>query len=171
MTTLLHRLISLHERKPSEKTAALVESAQESSPSLRKSFLEALIKAGEGSRGGHVTGHTAGGKPIYGSPAERKPYPGEEAHQMEPNAPQQRKTYMPPEGTMAHYADTSNLRAYKNLIRMFKQKGQVFQGHITYNPGTDKVETMSPQGAQIVKQILEEFKSKQGPAGKSEEGK
>lgn len=34
--------------------------------SLRKSFFEKLRKAGEGSRGGNIIGHTRSGKPIYG---------------------------------------------------------------------------------------------------------
>jgi len=41
---------------------------------IRKSvqMAEALMKAGEGSRGGHIIGHTKGGNPIYGAKADKK---------------------------------------------------------------------------------------------------
>lgn len=67
---------------------------------------------------------------------------------------------MPPEGTSPHYSDSANLRAYKNLMRLFKQKGMVFQGHITYDPKSDKVSTLSDNGAALVKQIVSEFQGK-----------
>lgn len=136
---------------------------------IRKAFLNNLIKAGktgEGSRGGKIIGHTKTGAPIYDTGnGGRKPYPGQDQHLVEPNEVEKRKTFMPPEGVTPHYADSPNLRAYKNLIRIFKQRGEGFQGHITYDPKTDKVETMTPKGASIIQNILKDMQaSKPGVA-------
>jgi hypothetical protein len=143
-------------------------------------------KTGEGSRGGKIVGHTKSGKPIYDSegherhkdfdPTEkqevqnlhhelrtgRKPYPGEDSHKVEEILTQQqrKKTFMPLEGTSPHYTDTPNLRAYKNVMKYFKQKGLDFMGHITYDPKTDMIYTLSDVGKSNVENILAEHSAK-----------
>lgn len=124
--------------------------------------------AGEGSRGGKVVGHTATGKPIYDKdghsnmPASRKPFPGEEQHKMPVMTQQQKaKTFMPNEGTEAHYSDSPNLKAYKNILRTFKKMGMDFAGHITYDPKTDQVKTLTPQGAESIKKIISDYQAGQ----------
>jgi hypothetical protein len=115
--------------------------------------------SGEGSRGGRVIGHTPSGKPIYasegraGGSSERKPYPGEEAHKLPPNEPQKKKTYLPPDGTAPHYSDTPSLRAYKQILSAFKRAGIDFMGHITYDPKTDHIKTISPQAADLLRRV------------------
>jgi hypothetical protein len=141
----------------------------------REYFLAKLIKAatGEGSRGGKIIGHTPSGKPIYDSEghtqssSNRKPYPGEEQHKLPAMKPmseaQRKKTYMPPEGTMPHYSDEPPLKAYKVLMREFKKRGADFQGHITFNPKTGGIETLTPEGDKIAKDIIGEMRSKATP--------
>lgn len=136
----------------------------------RVDFIELLLKAssGEGSRGGKIIGHTATGKPIYDkeghAEAQRKPYPGEEQHSVNIPESQKKKTFMPQDGTTPHYSDPPGLKAYKVLMREFKKRGADFQGHITYDPKTEGVQTLSPQGAKITQEIVQEMKSKATPA-------
>ena len=143
-------------------------------------FLEKLIKAaGEGSKGGHVIGHTATGKPIYGDPRDvkgpgaepaaaapkpdasnRKPFPGVEAHALSPTAEKPTKTYIPPEGTIEHYSDTPNLKAYKKLLSAFKREGVVPHGHITFDLKTDKCTILSEQGRAVVDKVVSDINAK-----------
>jgi hypothetical protein len=48
-----------------------------SSAQLASALIE---KGGEGSKGGHVIGHTSSGNPIYGSPAEKRKKEDREAN-------------------------------------------------------------------------------------------
>ena len=51
-------------------STAIVSLADYAGTRLTTSYVEELAKAGEGSRGGHVVGHTRSGKPIYGNIAD-----------------------------------------------------------------------------------------------------
>lgn len=137
-------------------------------------FLEKLIKAGgEGTRGGKVIGHTASGKPIYDADQHaagaRKQYPAQEktvTPDKSVSLAQQNQSFMPAEGTEHHYADSPNLRAYKNILRAFKARGVPFQGHITYDPKTDSVKTMSGEGMKVIKEIISDYQAKNKPKAK-----
>lgn len=131
--------------------------------------IEDLFKSteGEGSRGGNVTGHTASGKPIYGESRGRKPYPGEEMHNAPKAEGKPKETYIPAGGLTPHYSDEPELKAYKNLISLFKKEGLDFQGQITYNPETKHIETLTPKAEESFKMLQEKYLK----AGTKPEGK
>src|SRR5690606_34536429 len=108
----------------------------------RNIWLNLLIKGGSGSG---VKGHTT----------SRMPFPGETTATPSAN-PNKKKTYSPAEGTEAHYTDTPNLRAYKGIIRGLKRKGLDYNGHITYNPKTDQLETISERGKKMIEDLIAE---------------
>ncbi len=131
-----------------------------------------LKSGGEGSKGGKVIGHTASGKPIYDKDGhrdvpkgrqpypeskERKPFPGEEAHKNAPTEPQKRKTFMPVDGTAHGHYDSPNLKAYKTLMKQFKRQGIDFMGHISYDPKTDKMLSLTPEATGLIRKVYDSF--------------
>lgn len=135
-----------------------------------------LLKAGrsgEGSRGGRIVGHTKSGDPIYESsqnqasqgadkketpePKPAKPFPGEEQHNSPKTEPKPESTYIPAGGLAPHYSDEPEMKAYKNLISLFKKEGLDFQGHLTYNPKTKNIETLTPQAEKVFQDLKTKY--------------
>ena len=154
---------------------------------------EALHKAaGEGSRGGKVIGHTRTGRPIYDSknhvqhdaftPEEHsdvkqkhqeletgKKYPANLKDQKTPTVAQQRKTYMPIDGGKDGRYDSQGLQTYKKILRLFKQHDAPFQGHVTYNPKTDEISTISNEAHDLIRGLLDKHQKSKGGASPKKE--
>lgn len=153
-------------------------------PSLKKSFTEALLKAGktgEGSRGGKIVGHTKSGDPIYesakkdseGKETKEKefsveskpkqlPFPGEDAHKLGDVA-KPGSTFQPAGGWGMHYTDyevspahgeLAPVGQYKQLIRNLKMMGKDWHGHITFNPESKTIEPLTQQGREYIKEAM-----------------
>lgn len=100
--------------------------------------------AGEGSRGGHVRGHTRTGKPIYGD------FHSTTTH----------RSYMPAGGLEPHYADEQELKVYKHIARRLKLEGHSHEGNITFDPVKKQIKAVTPEGKKHLKRIVDEARAK-----------
>jgi hypothetical protein len=130
--------------------------------SLVKSLvnLEKAGKTGEGSRGGRIIGHTAAGKPIYAKEGvevsdykKEGVHPGVEAHKIKPDVKEH--TLEPTGGWDPHYSDkdTPGLSSYKALRNKLWKEGFDMKGHITLNPKTGEVKSLTKRGDAMIQHL------------------
>lgn len=137
-------------KKAAQDHADIADYMRSQEKTMKKSFLQKLIKGGPGSG---VKGHQTG----------RKPYPGEDQHKMGKLEGTPKQSFMPAGGLAPHYSDEPEMKAYKNLVSMFKKEGLDFQGHITFDPETKQIETLTPQGEASMKTLKEKYLGSQKP--------
>lgn len=100
------------------------------------------------------------------------PHPGEATWKVEATTQAQKnKTYIPPGGTAPHYSDSPAMKGYKNIIRAFKKHGADYSGHITFDPKTERFQTLTESGTRIVRQLIAEHEASKTADQPKAEGK